>query len=71
MTIKTLEHIHRLLIAEKEKRESAYEICRDVRNKAEDNDSPNLSTLDGVLDVARKKVNEASDALIEFELVDW
>lgn len=71
MTIKTLEHIHKLLMDEADRTDNAYKSMRDIVTTARANNQPNADFLAEQQDKAWKKRLEASRALEDFEEKEW
>lgn len=71
MTIKTLTHIHNLLIEAERVAHAEKELFRKARNSAEDNNDPNLECIEAQYNKARDKWLTATNALDEFESHDW
>lgn len=71
MTIKTLTHIHNLLIEEKNRKEKALDIIRKAMYEAEENNAPNLQTLKNTYEKMRESYREADYAFDDFENHEW
>ena len=71
MNFKTLNYIHQLLVEQEARCRKAYEIARDARNEAEDNDAENVEALRAVCEKVRGSWDEAMDALRSFEDKEW
>ena len=71
MTIKTLTHIHQLMLENESARYSVLRHLSDAKNQAEDNEAPNLADLQKAYSEAWKAYNEALNALRDFEDHDW
>lgn len=67
MTIKTLEHIHRLLQEDYDRKDGAYQIARRNATIAEDNQEDNADELNKLSLSMFHERQEARCALDEFE----
>lgn len=71
MTIKTLTHIHKLLVEEKEKTYNAYIYIRDLSTAAYSDNKPNADFLSQQKDKAWEAYRAADRALDDFEEKEW
>ena len=71
MKITTLEYIHKLLKHDFEIHEKALKIARDSLYKAEEDKDKDLKTFEELYEKARKSLEEARDALFDFEDHEW
>lgn len=71
MNFTTLNFIHDLLVKEEATRHKAYEIARDAKYAAEDEEAENLPELQAVYDKVRDSWYASRDALQAFEQKDW
>ena len=71
MTIKTLEHIHRILIRNESESLSLLQFARNRQYEAEDSGSPDAESAKKNADALFEIHSEAFDALQDFESQDW
>ena len=71
MTIKTLEHIHKLLIRNEDNSLFLYKEARQSQYKSEESGIPDAEQKKKTADTLYQVHSEAFDALQEFENQDW
>lgn len=74
MTIKTLDYIHKMLIAEEEKTKKIYEEARKLHHEYEESDSADEKLVESqaaAADEYMKQCLDAVNALLEFESHEW
>ena len=74
MNIKTLEFIHQILLAEKDKRENAYTAASDLENQYEESETANEELIrrqKETVDELMKEYFAVLGVLINFEEQEW
>ena len=73
MTIKTLEHIHKLLIEEERKTREVYKGSRRLQHEYEENGAPKdlIKRQEKAADEYMHEHSAAADALNDFESHKW
>lgn len=72
MNIKTLEHIHKLLLEDVNSKAQVYKAARDLQHRYEENDNMDLVKAQRAhADEFMKLHFVAADALEDFEQHDW